>query len=108
MKYEYTYAELKNEMSVLENTFSIVRLVDPIICRVVHVTLQNDKLIFSPTSPLLSGMEPVTAMRKLYFRTHSQVRTGLHQIRMYRKSGISDYMQIYSVGKYKAYSGDGD
>ena len=51
MKYEYTYAELKNEMSVLENTFSIVRLVDPIICRVVHVTLQNDKLIFSPTSP---------------------------------------------------------
>lgn len=37
MKYEYTYAELKNEMSVLENTFSIVRLVDPIICRVVHV-----------------------------------------------------------------------
>lgn len=29
-------------------------------------------------------MEPVTAMRKLYFRTHSQVRTGLHQIRMYR------------------------
>ncbi len=33
MKYEYTYAELKNEMSVLENTFSIVRLVDPIICR---------------------------------------------------------------------------
>lgn len=28
MKYEYTYAELKNEMSVLENTFSIVRLVD--------------------------------------------------------------------------------
>ena len=53
MKYEYTYAELKNEMSVLENTFSIVRLVDPIICRVVHVTLQNDKLIFSPTSPAI-------------------------------------------------------
>ena len=51
MKYEYTFSELQNEMSVLENTFPIVRLVDPVACRVVNVVRQDGRLVFSPEAP---------------------------------------------------------
>lgn len=51
MKYEYTFSELQNEMSVLENTFPIVRLVDPVACRVVTVVRQDGRLVFTPEAP---------------------------------------------------------
>ena len=41
MKYYYTYTELQSEMSVLQNTFAIVRLVDPFICHTVKISMAD-------------------------------------------------------------------
>ena len=35
MKHDYTYNELISEIKILRNTFDIVRVVDPIICKVI-------------------------------------------------------------------------
>lgn len=54
MKYYYTYTELQSEMSVLQNTFAIVRLVDPFICHTVKISMADGILTLTPDKPCYS------------------------------------------------------
>lgn len=54
MKFYYSYPELRSEMSVLENTFDIVRLVDPFICRTVKISMTDGAVTLIPDNPCYS------------------------------------------------------
>ena len=45
---EYTCEELEKEVNLLKQTFEIVRIVDPVICRILTFQKMNDKLCLVP------------------------------------------------------------
>ncbi|WP_455615338.1 diguanylate cyclase domain-containing protein [Eisenbergiella sp.] len=57
MKFNYSYSELQSEMSVLENTFDIVRLVDPFICRTIKISKADGAMTLAPGKPCYSVWE---------------------------------------------------
>lgn len=57
MKFNYSYSELQSEMSVLENTFDIVRLVDPFICRTIKISGTDGAMALVPDKSCYSVWE---------------------------------------------------
>lgn len=62
MKHDYTYNELISEIKILRNTFDIVRVVDPIICKVISEEILKesdtvDKLMPELLSAGLTGKD---------------------------------------------------
>lgn len=62
MKHDYTYNELISEIKILRNTFDIVRVVDPIICKVISEEILKesdtvDKLMPELSSASLTGKD---------------------------------------------------
>lgn len=55
MKHNYTYNELISEIKILRNTFDIVRVVDPIICKDISEEILKESDTVDKLMPELSS-----------------------------------------------------
>ncbi len=71
MKHDYTYNELISEIKILRNTFDIVRVVDPIICKVISEEILKESDTVDKLMPELLSAGLTGKRRILFFNVWS-------------------------------------